>query len=129
MHGDNIPEDSVEITDEYHTALLAGQSAGKVIAPDSKGYPVLKSAPKAVAQAPAIVTMRQARLALHAGGILQSVEDAVNAMPEPDRTAARIEWDYASRVERSSQFVVMLGAAIGLDDAQMDELFMAASIL
>lgn len=80
-------------------------------------------------QAPSSVTMRQARLALHSAGLLQSVDDAIAAMPEPDQTAARIEWDYASRVERSSQFVAMLGAAIGLDDAQMDELFMAASIL
>lgn len=80
-------------------------------------------------QSPASVTMRQARLALHTAGLLQPVEDAIALMPEPDQTAARIEWDYASRVERSSQFVAMLGTAIGLDDAQMDELFMAASIL
>lgn len=82
-----------------------------------------------LSQIPVSVTMRQARLALHADGLLQSVEGAIDAMPEPSRTTARIEWDYASRVERSSQFVAILGAAIGLDDAQMDELFMAASIL
>lgn len=88
------------------------------------------SAPQAdPPQTPVIVTMRQARLALHAAGLLQSVEDSIDAMPEPSRTTARIEWDYASMVERSSQFVAMLGAAIGLDYAQMDELFMAASIL
>lgn len=78
---------------------------------------------------PARVTMRQARLALHADELLQSVEDAINAMPEPGQTAARIEWDHASQVERSSQFVAVLGAAIGLDDAMMDELFIAASKL
>lgn len=128
LDGDG-PEGSVEITDEYHQALLLGQSAGKVIAPDSKGYPVLKNRPKAIKQTPHKVTMRQARLALHAEGLLQSVEDTISAMPEPSQTAARIEWDHAGHVERSSQFVAMLGAAIGLDDAQMDELFMAASIL
>lgn len=129
IHGDRIPSGSVEITAEYHQALLIGQSAGKRIVADSKGYPVLKDAPVAPPQAPSSVTMRQARLALHASGLLQSVEDSIDAMPEPSRTTARIEWDYASRVERSSQFVAMLGTAIGLDDAQMDELFMAASIL
>lgn len=80
-------------------------------------------------QAPVSVTMRQARLALHSAGLLQSVEDAIGALAEPDQTAARIEWGYASTVERSSQFVAMLGSAIGLDDAQMDELFLSASLL
>lgn len=73
--------------------------------------------------------MRQARLALHAEGLLQSVEDAINEMQEPSKTAARIEWDYAGHVERQSQFVAMIGSAIGLDDAKMDALFMSASAL
>ena len=41
IHGDNIPDDAVEITSEEHAALLAGQSAGKVIASDANGKPVL----------------------------------------------------------------------------------------
>lgn len=59
IHGDAIPADAVEITDEYHSELLAGQSAGKRIvavaldsmpgqqiallegAPVAGGYPVL----------------------------------------------------------------------------------------
>lgn len=41
IHGDAIPADAVEITDEEHAALLAGQSAGLRIATDSEGCPVL----------------------------------------------------------------------------------------
>ena len=37
------PEDAVWITDEQHTALLAGQSNGQVIMPDKDGKPVLAS--------------------------------------------------------------------------------------
>ena len=37
------PEDAVWITDEQHTALLAGQSNGQVIMPDKDGKPVLTS--------------------------------------------------------------------------------------
>lgn len=129
INGDNIPEGSVEITRDYHSALLRGQSEGKVIVPDRNGYPVLKTHAKPIPKLPESVTMRQARLALLAAGLLQSVEDAIAAMPEPGQTAARIEWGYASTVERSSQFVAMLGSAIGLDDAQMDELFLSASLL
>lgn len=36
-----IPDDAVEITDEYYQELLAGQSDGKCITADAEGYPVL----------------------------------------------------------------------------------------
>ena len=36
-----LPEDAVEITAEYHSALLAGQAQGKTIMPGKDGKPVL----------------------------------------------------------------------------------------
>lgn len=45
IHGNNIPQDAVEITNEEHTALLEGQSQGKVIVADKDGYPVLQDPP------------------------------------------------------------------------------------
>ena len=36
-----LPEDAVEITAEYHAALLAGQAQGKTIMPGKDGKPVL----------------------------------------------------------------------------------------
>lgn len=42
---DQLPKDVVGISPEYHAELLAGQSAGKIIEPDSTGYPVLKDPP------------------------------------------------------------------------------------
>lgn len=45
IHGNNIPPGSVEITDEQHRALLAGQSAGKRIVADASGRPVLVDPP------------------------------------------------------------------------------------
>jgi hypothetical protein len=45
IHGDNIPADAVEITDEQHAALLEGQSSGKCITADAKGFPVLTDPP------------------------------------------------------------------------------------
>ncbi|MDH5298114.1 MAG: hypothetical protein OEV91_03770 [Desulfobulbaceae bacterium] len=41
IHGANIPDDAVEITIEEYTALLHGQSTGKIITPDDDGYPRL----------------------------------------------------------------------------------------
>jgi hypothetical protein len=45
FHGDNIPADAVEITDELHAELLLGQSQGKLILADEDGYPQLQDAP------------------------------------------------------------------------------------
>lgn len=41
-----VPENAVEITDEYYLELLNGQAVGQVIVSDTKGYPLLtESAP------------------------------------------------------------------------------------
>lgn len=47
IHGKNIPADAVEISDEEHAALLAGQSSGKTISADADGFPVLQDQPVA----------------------------------------------------------------------------------
>lgn len=50
IHGDNIPEDVVEITAEQHAELLEGQSQGKLIQADAKGRPVLVDPPPPTAE-------------------------------------------------------------------------------
>jgi len=78
---------------------------------------------------PEQVTMRQARLALLGSGILTNVDIAINALPSPSKEAARIEWDYSSTVERHRGLVQSLGAAMGLTEAQLDNLFITAAAL
>lgn len=78
---------------------------------------------------PSVVTMRQARLALHAAGMLTQVDAAIDALPEPPRTEARIEWDFSSTVERNKPFVAMIGQALGLSSEDMDALFIQAAAL
>lgn len=78
---------------------------------------------------PRTVTMRQARLALLGVGMLPAVETAINALPEPQKSAARIEWDYSSEVRRDQPLVMMLAPALGLTAAQIDNLFLQASTL
>lgn len=41
IHGNNMPADVVEITNEEHAALLEGQSQGKFIDFDEAGHPFL----------------------------------------------------------------------------------------
>lgn len=45
IHGNVIPADAVEITDEHYAALLVGQSSGKRITTDASGQPTLADPP------------------------------------------------------------------------------------
>ena len=74
---------------------------------------------------PQSVTMRQARLALLAAGLLDLVETAI-ASAGP---AAKIEWDYATEVQRGSGWVPAMATALGMTDAQIDALFVQAATL
>ncbi len=73
-----------------------------------------------------VVTMRQARLALLSEGLLASVDAAIAGLPDGEKEAAEIQWEYGSEVERLSPLVVGLMPALGLTDEQMDDLFKLA---
>jgi hypothetical protein len=78
---------------------------------------------------PAVVTMRQARLALLGAGLLARVKAAINALPSKQKEAAKIEWEYATDVQRNSGLALMMVVALGLDDAALDALFIEAAAL
>ena len=78
---------------------------------------------------PAAVTMRQARLALLGANLLSSVDTAIDALPEPTKSAARIEWEYSNELQRGNALVAALTPALGLTSEQVDALFIAASTL
>jgi hypothetical protein len=78
---------------------------------------------------PKAVTMRQARLALLGAGLLGQVEDALNSMPEPHKSAAKITWEFSGEVQRYNGLVSQLGPALGLTEEQLDQLFIQASKL
>lgn len=45
VHGDNMPDDVVEVSSAEHAALMAGQVFGKVVIPGAGGKPVLADPP------------------------------------------------------------------------------------
>lgn len=75
------------------------------------------------------VTMRQARLALLAAGLLPSVDAAIAALSEPQRSEAKIEWEYSQEVQRHNGFVSSVAPALGLTSSDIDNLFVVASTL
>ena len=78
---------------------------------------------------PGAVTMRQARIALYGAGLLSSVDTAIDALAEPTKTLARIEWEYSNELQRGNALVAALTPALGLTDAQVDALFVQAATL
>jgi hypothetical protein len=79
--------------------------------------------------APEAITMRQARLALQTAGLLTQVNAAIAAMTGAVGEAARIEWEFSSTVERHKPLVIALAPVLGMTDAQLDDLFIAAAAL
>ena len=75
------------------------------------------------------ITPRQARLALLQAGLLSQVDIAINSLESPAKEMAKIEWEYATSVERSSEWINQLGGALGLDENGIDDLFKTASTL
>lgn len=78
---------------------------------------------------PSIVTMRQARLALLARGLLGSVTTAINSLPSPSKEAATIEWEYATEVHKDKALVQTLVPLLGLTQSDLDDIFQEASVL
>ena len=87
---------------------------------------------QAVPQAPPVpevATMRQARLALHRAGLLSTVDAAIAGLPEPGRTEAQIEWEYAQEWRRDWPVLVAAATSFGLTTEQIDQMFIAAVAL
>jgi len=79
---------------------------------------------------PQKVTRRQARQALLLNGKLDAVDAAIKAIPDAmQRAMVQIEWEDSMEFERQRPTLKALATAIGLDDNQLDALFVQASKL
>lgn len=74
---------------------------------------------------PQSVSMRQARLALLDGGLLDTVQAYIDSAPK----ATQIEWDYATDIWRTRDLVNSIGGALGLTSDQIDALFISAAAI
>ena len=115
----STPIEPPTVTEAGKTAIFSGDAWFVGDAPVYDNTPAV----------PPVITMRQARLQMHKISKLSAVQAAINELPDPPKTEAQIEWDYASVVERSSQFVALLTPALGLTDVEMDDLFREAAQL
>ena len=76
------------------------------------------------------VTPRQIRQALILmGHPLSEIDNAINALPEPSRSLASVEWEYSTLVFRTNKLVGMLGHMQGWTEQQLDDLWIFAGKL
>lgn len=73
----------------------------------------------------AIVSPRQARLALLSAGLLEQAEAAIRSGSKADQ----ISWDYATEFRRDDPLLVSIGSALNLTSDQIDVLFKYAATL
>jgi hypothetical protein len=79
---------------------------------------------------PQQISARQIRLQLTMMGInLSDIAVAINQLPEPDRTVASLEWEYATGFERHNILIAMVGMLLGLTEAQLDQIWVEGSEL
>jgi len=79
---------------------------------------------------PVSVSMRQAKRALLAAGLLDLADQAIAGISDDnERRAAQIDWTSATDVRRDWPLVASIAQALGLTDQQIDALFVAASQL
>lgn len=72
---------------------------------------------------PELVSMRKARRALLAAGLLDDVETAIAAASRE----VQIDWEFATEVRRDYPILREIQSAQGLTDAQVDDLFRLAA--
>lgn len=73
---------------------------------------------------PQDVTADQARIALLEAGLLDTLNDYIAQSTDDE---LKIRWEYGAKLQRSSTYIAAVAVALGLTDAQLDELFIRAS--
>jgi hypothetical protein len=108
-------------------------STPQVVRWTGSGWEILPERPPAPPAPPAPVpqtcTRRQGRLALLQNDLLDDVEDAIAAIPDPaQRRAAQIEYE-ADTWDRGNAFLQGMWAQMGGDEEGLDDLFRLAVTL
>lgn len=122
-----IPDDVVEITDERHSELLAGQASGQQIVPGEDGLPILIF-PEPAAPAPVTkVTRFQGKRWLIRNNMWQAVLDAKAALTGAQAFELDTYLGDADYWEIDHPMVAIMQGVLGITDVQLQEGFNEAS--
>jgi len=126
INGNDIPEAAVEITEGQWIELIshAGYRCFDVVAGTVIQYTPAPTAPPV----PQKITRAQGRLVLYRAGLWPAVLTFVAGIADPDEQfEADAALNHTTEWERSSPFLCRTAQALGLDDEQLDGLFIEAA--
>jgi phage-related protein len=78
---------------------------------------------------PAEVQLWRLRTILNLMNLIATIENALDQLPEPNKTAAKNVWNYGTTVERYSQTVLFIQSVTQMTDDQVDEIFQQAEAI
>lgn len=78
---------------------------------------------------PEEVPMLNAHLVLIAAGKMTALQDIVAALPEQEQQEAQAYLNLAQTCRRDNKWVLLMGPALGYDDAGLDQMFIDAGAL
>lgn len=136
IHGEAIPDDVVEITEEEWRDLLQAQTEGKSITYDSKKKKPVATEPLPpsieILRGRMVVSRGQGRIALHRAGKLEAVEayiEQAKSSNDPQTLEIAIAYEDALSWSRTSATTAALQQVLGLSDEETDDLFRAAALI
>ena len=108
----------------------------EVSRPQQEGYYAIESTPidniqqwelvPVGIEVPSSISPRQARLQLIALGKIALVDPTIDTLNEPEKSNAKVEWEYATRYDITHPFVVQMLSLLEID---INEFFIAAGKL
>lgn len=97
----------------------------------SKGEIIESATPEEIEEVmrpsvPLEVALWKLKFILSQMGLEQSVLDSINQLPDPPKTAALYLWNFGNAVDRQSATIDLIKQSVGLNDKQVDDIFIQA---
>jgi hypothetical protein len=103
-------------------------SSGEVAYWGGSGWVHCATPPEPITPVPEKITTLQAELQLIEDGLVQAVNDAIDALPEPERSKASAKWHNSRYIYREDTLVdQLLMGGVGCTKQQVDNMFIQAS--
>lgn len=78
---------------------------------------------------PNSVTALQFKMQLLKEGLSESVNNAINSLKEPEKSIAKLKYEYATEFIRTDELVLSIGEMIGKDKQGINDFFLNSSKL
>ena len=121
---ENVPLNSQEIIgDGFQKPILLNGVVVEGITPEE-----IAEANKPII--PSIITARQLRLQLVLNGFnLNAIDLIIDSLAEPNKSIAKVSWEYATTFEREHQMLELIAQQLGITETELDTIFINAEKL